>query len=295
MVFVIIEGIGVSNYFTVPANEVSAALAKPVKNTEPITAITFRLRTGVTNIAKEKTAENKIVVYHSSKYGTRMDTYVGGKAVMETYILPVEKAIIITFHQVKKYIRILLTDEQLNQIYHKDELIEIVKRLIATESKKLGRDDTGNLTAECIKINCQEMGKGRFENAKVCVWIDLKTKLPIRIKMDDIASGKLGLTKMVIDDFQWNKEFEQSKVKFNIPTDYVMCVETKLHDKNEYEVIDGLSTFAELLGDRYPSSLALTTVTKEIAKTWEQKKSETSIIEHIEKIINLYSPCLFYA
>ncbi|MHC4739859.1 MAG: hypothetical protein ACYS9Y_13215 [Planctomycetota bacterium] len=291
----IIGAIVISNCFTISVGEVTVAWAKAAKNAKSLKAITFRLRTNISSNVEEETTEEEMVVYSSSECGVRVDTYMNREVIIRTYALPAEKAIITVFPEEKKYIRMLVTDKQLNLMHEKDELIRTVKRFLLAKYEKPRRDNIGGLEVERVEIDCRKIGENRFKNAKGNLWVDLKTKLPVQIEIEGVATGRPRWMKMVIDGFRWNEQLQSSEFELNIPIDYVLGTETKQLGKDEAQAIYGLATFAELFDGRYPSSLALTTVTKEVGKVWKKKNGKTSTQKDFEKIMSIYSSCLFYA
>jgi hypothetical protein len=106
---------------------------------------------------------------------------------------------------------------------------------------------------------------GMFEDATARLWVEIGTDFPVRIEIEGIAAGGQMEMSMVMDDFQWNVELAPALFVPDIPSDYT-SMEMNLLEVDESTAINGLRLFAELSDGQYPSSLAFTTLIKEITE-----------------------------
>lgn len=264
--------------------------ANSVENVEQSKTVSFRIRTNTVSISKEP-VETEILVYYFPKYGSRMDTYVSGEIVMRSYTITKDKSIVMIFPQAKMYIRMLLTDKQLNE---EDGLRELTKLFMSLEHKELEHKTIDGMETKGIKVDSPRIGGGIFESAVGQLWSNVKTGLPVRVEIEGTSLSGNRLTKIFIDRFQWDQKSELSEFEPNIPADYNLFGVVDASDKDAEAAINGLRTFAELSDSRYPSSLAPMTLTEEISKVLKNKYQTMSTKEALDKVVSINSAGLFY-
>jgi outer membrane lipoprotein-sorting protein len=237
--------------------------------------------------------EAEIIVYDSSRYGSRIDTYIEGKAVSSIYSQPRQNTCVMVIPEAKKYIRMSFTDEQYRLMQAKEKNPrEFIKLFLAIEHTNLGRDTIAGVEVEGIEVDSPKVGGGMFESAIGRLWVDVQTELPVLMEVEGVSSG--GKTEIVMDEFQWDAELNPSMFEPNIPADYSLLTEVRMPSPDEGQMIKGLRLFAEISGGRYPSSLASMTVQEEFRKALEENYSGKPPREVIEKGMSINSISAFY-
>jgi outer membrane lipoprotein-sorting protein len=257
------------NQFGSSIDGASVAWGQLVERVDEIKTYTFQgyiSQSGLPNMPEGKTIEVEIVVYSSSEYGSRMETYGEGKLLMIMHMLPQEKIGISVMPSQKKYTRMTLTDEQFCKMRQQgNDPKEMVKKFMSADYKELGRDTIDSIEVEGIEVTDPTGWGGMFDSFLGRIWVDIETELPVQIEME-FGSEQIE-QKMVLDQFQWDIELDPTLFEPNIPGDYTLMAEVQMPDaSDEGKLIQGLRTFAELTGGRYPSDLSMMNIMKEVGE-----------------------------
>ncbi|HEW79710.1 MAG TPA: hypothetical protein ENH34_07100 [Phycisphaerales bacterium] len=295
-VIIIAVMIGI-NQFGGSIDGASVVWADVVKNVEQIQTYVFRLKTKATGFdSKGAYPEAEMIVYNSSRYGTRMDTYIDDKVMSITYSPAAKNVVITVVPEAKKYMRISLTEEQLNRMQGKDkDPKEFIRLFTSVEYTELGRDVINGVKVEGIEVDSPKIGGGMFESAMGRLWVDVETDWPVRMEIEGVADGGKVRTEMVMDKFEWDVELDPGIFEPNIPADYSLMADMQLPDTDESVMIDGLRFFAELSDGKYPSSMASMTVAKQMQQVWQQKYDRPPTDQERENFLKVNMACAFYA
>ena len=278
----------------------SVAWGEVVGKVEQIQTFMFRIRVSMTGGPVEAAnIECETVTYVSLEHGSRSETYIDGNVTMIGYTLPKEKLMISVIPTEKKYMRMILTDEQLSKMKEQgNDPRDIIKKLMSIEYMELGRDNIDGIEVEGIEVNDPMVMGGMYETFIGRLWVDVETDLPVRMEIEGTGDGGAIQQKMVMDGFEWDVELEASLFEPNIPADYTLMAELEMPDKDGVKAVEGLRLFAELTGGRYPSSMAMMTVMKEAIKALRESLggdlSEEPSKEELEKMISMQMVCTFY-
>ena len=275
------------------------AWAEVAEIVEQIQTCTFQVHTSVTvtgggpMVEKmqqqmgQNAQETEMKGYYSSKYGSRVDSYVKGKLFIIQYMLPTEKAVISVMPQQKKYIRMLLTDEHLMKMRQQGQNPrELVRQFTSAKYTELGPDTINGIEVEGIETTDPKVFGGMSENCVGRLWVDVKTNRPVRLEMTtQMGFGQSGSMQisLVMDQFQWDIELEQSLFELNIPADYTLMAETKMPTGDEKSAIQGLRTFAEIADGKYPSDMSVMTVIKEVTAKVTKEVTEVVMKEGFDR------------
>ncbi len=237
-----------------------------VEKIESVQSVVYHLTTNTTmqGIPQGQTPKTETIAYYSSKYGSRVESYIYDKLSFTMYLNPKENIFLTVMPEQKKFIR--RTDkspDELKQISDADDPRMMVRHMLSAEYKQLGRDNINGIDVEGIECTGPGVMGGMFEDATARLWVEIGTDFPVRIEIEGIVSGGQMEMSMVMDDFQWNVELDPALFVPDIPPDYTSS-EMNLPEVNEGTAINALHLFAELTDGRYPSSLALATLMKEI-------------------------------
>ncbi len=255
------------NYFDGSLDIAGVAWGEVARKVEEIQMFSYRIKLRISGTLKEK-IELEIVMYNSLEHGMRGDSYVNGKIISTNYMPLTGNGIISVFPHEKEYMRTLWSEEQIKKYMESNNPRKVVKKFLEFKYKEIGRDQINGIDVEGIEVNDPKFEPGVYESLVACLWVDVETRLPVRIKLDGVASGGAMQVQTVVDEFQWDIELDAHDFEPNIPTDYtrVAEIEETLDNKDEEIAIQGLRMFAEAADGKYPSSLAFMTVTYEYSK-----------------------------
>ena len=212
-------------------------------------------------------------ILESQEYGLKVRREVpdpnGGKVLFgEAYFYPQKKIFIQIGHTEKKYTRTELDDAGVQgtqkEFRRYSDPRGFLQEIMACKYESLGRSTVDGTDVEGFGTtdpNCRGGASGvKNPQVDVKVWIDVKTRLPVRYESRtsglDERGGKSSFD-FVMHDFQWDipvaaAEFEPPAV----PDGYILLVEKALGPVNEGTTIQALRQCVELLG-KYPGSLSV--------------------------------------
>jgi len=241
------------------------ALVEKIESVESVVShITANVK--MQGLPQGQTPKTETIAYYSSEYGSRVEQYINDKLSFTMYLNPKENIFVSVMPDQKQFTKITgKSPDELKQIAEKDDPRVMVRHMMSTEYKQLGRDNINGIDVEGIECTGPRIMGGMFEDATARLWVEIGTEFPVRIEIEGIVAGGQMEMSMVMDDFQWNIELDPALFVPDIPSDYT-SQEMNLSEANEGTAINGLQLFAELTDGRYPSSLVFMTLMKEISE-----------------------------
>ncbi|MHC4457144.1 MAG: hypothetical protein ACYS0I_08635 [Planctomycetota bacterium] len=239
-----------------------------VEKIESVENVVFHLTTNVKmqGLPPGQTPKTTAIGYYSSEHGSRVENYINDKLSFTMYLNPKENIFVSVMADRKKFMKVTdKSPDELKQISEKDDPRVMVRHMMSTEYEQLGLDKIKGIDVEGIECTDPRVMGGMFEDATARLWVEIGTDFPVRIEIEGIAAGGQMEMSMVMDDFQWNVELAPALFVPDIPSDYT-SMEMNLLEVDESTAINGLRLFAELSDGQYPSSLAFTTLIKEITE-----------------------------
>jgi outer membrane lipoprotein-sorting protein len=246
-----------------------AALAEKIEGVESVCRLTTNVK--MQGLPQGQTPKTKTIAYYSSEYGTRAENYINDKLSFIMYLNPKENVYVSVMPEQKKFMRFTgKSPDELKQIAEKDDPRVMVRYMMSTEYKHLGRDKINGMDVEGIECSGPKVMGGMFEEATARLWVAIGTDFPVRIEIEGIVSGGQMEMSMVMDDFQWNVELDPALFAPDIPSDYT-SQDLNLPETSEGTAINGLRLFAELTDGRYPKSLVYLSLIKELSQKLTKK------------------------
>lgn len=202
-------------------------------------------------------------------------------AERESYIL-FDKHVLYTLIPVdREYIQMTLTDELMEKMDSESgDPVTLLKAMADCQHIDLGYDTIDGIKVWGIEATDPVLGtkvgsvlsSGMFDNIVVRLWVDVETKLPVRLTAQGSAKdGEISMD-LVIDDFQWDVAMDPGELELVIPEDYKLLGQATWDITKEGEdIVEVLKIFAEYADGRYPSSLSTMTVAREITSYLRQK------------------------
>ena len=268
----------------------SIALADVIDKVEGAHAFMYKMKMTVSGIMMPGTPagnmEQEATIIISTDLGMKMemtmtDSNSGEQTTQIMYVLPEEKAIFIIMPELKKYIRMELTDELLDKMKKQNnDPREMLKQMAGTEYTELGKDKIDGLEVQGFETTDPAFLGGMMGDVKVTVWVDSATSLPVLIEMD-MSMGEQMRMKGIIYGFEWDVPVVAEDFVPVIPEDFESFPAggMKMPSMNEEGAIEGLKLFAELAG-KYPKDLNLMTLMQQVGKL---RDSQSPAAEKIRK------------
>lgn len=197
----------------------------------------------------------------------------------------------------KKYLEVAISDEHMKRLEkEKGDPVTLLSSMLEHDYTELGSKEIDGVMAWGIEVSDPKLGpkmgafisSGLFDELTVQLWVDEKSRLPIRINAT--GSSEDGKTSMetVYDNFQWDIEIESSALEPVIPDDFELLAQTTLESGNEGEVIiEVLHLFLEFADGKYPSNLSTMTVANAIAPALKKKFTQKPGKEVLDRLMKI--------
>jgi hypothetical protein len=284
------------------------AWAQLIEHVEKIKTVVYRMKAtmkGMPGPSANQTMEIDMQAKFVYDVGFCIDgcTSVGKERIStKTYVIFDEGALVTVMPEQKKYLKMKLTGELLEQMEKENgNPRKMLEEMMKHEYTKLGFDTIDGIEVEGIEVTDPAMGAGMFDQLVARLWVDVQTNLPVLMTMKaSTRDGKVSLD-MVMDDYQWDVEIDANELEPNIPADYKLLADAEFGvDSDGKDIVETLKFFAEFADGRYPSSLAGMTVVKEFSEALIMKFGGRMPLgdpneEEIAKIIKLQSIGMTYA
>ncbi len=153
-------------------------------------------------------------VYVDQSQRCRIDSHVEGQPYMIKYLVPARKTFVVVQPQLKRYMQGTLSDIESAEMLEQQDPRQWCPKVLAEEYSKLGRSEIDGVEVEGIEA--------ALDNQTLRLWVDVKTKWPVRIEADGRV-GQYRQSRMVLDHFQWDAQIDPSLFEPNIPADYILA------------------------------------------------------------------------
>ena len=269
----------------------SVVLADVLAKIEQAQAFMYKLKTSRTeNLTTGMPSEQEISVTVSSDYGIKWekdttDPDTGEKTSQQMYVLPEQKMVLGIMPKMKQYMRKKLDDDWLAGIKKKNnDPREIVKQIMKSEYTDLGKSVVDGIEVQGFQTTDTSNFGGMPGNGLFRLWVDVNTWLPVRSELEFKMDEQTHATEVTYD-YQWNIAIDASEFEPVIPDDFTPFVTdgTKVPGMNEQAAIEGLKLFAKIAG-RYPESIDLIKLSKEIAALAQGSDNQTYLIDELKKL-----------
>ncbi|MHC4545918.1 MAG: hypothetical protein ACYSYL_15595 [Planctomycetota bacterium] len=177
------------------------ALADVLERVEQAHAFMYKMKMKVTGEMMPGTPvrdmEQEATIIISTDLGMKMemtmtDSNSGEQTTQIMYVLPEEKAMFMIMPELKKYIRMELTDELLDRMKKQsNDPREMIRQMAGAEYTELGRSVIDGVVVEGFETTDPAFLGGMMGDVKVTVWVDSATSLPILVEMDMSMGEKM--------------------------------------------------------------------------------------------------------
>jgi hypothetical protein len=213
----------------------------------------------------------------------------------ETYFDVAEKIVTTVDHAAKRYIRAELDDfmaQQIKKEYGRySDPAGFLREIIACKYESIGRSTIDGADVEAFLATDPNYSRhwppGLTDpQTDVKVWIDVKTRLPVRYESVtnglDARGAKVSFH-FALYDFQWDIPVDVSEVEPpGVPDGYAVLVEKSPGVVNEQVAIESFKQYADLLG-KYPENLDLNGPPPSMALQFELDKSDSAAATQLKE------------
>jgi hypothetical protein len=243
---------------------------------------------------KPVNVEIRAAVLESRQHGSKSSTEVldpnGGESTFtEVYYLPQKKTMIRITPKQKKYEREEIGDAmgERRRKQNDSDPGALVRKIQKCRYESMGRSIVDGVEAEGFRTTDPNYERGTgFKNLQVDVkiWVDVKTRLPVRYeevtRADFDRNGNRMSQQFVWYDFQWGVPVDPAEFEPVIPDDYTVVTAPKKPAATEENAIKGLKLYADLSG-HYPKNPNWTSYYQ-----WSAfEKSDTSAAQRLKEEI----------
>lgn len=240
------------------------ALGDVLDQMNRIKAYKYQIRLATTDLQTgQLKRETQGTCLISAEYGIKMSTETvdpNGNSIpyMENYTLLLEKRTITVFHDKKQYLQVEFTG---NTFDEKNKSASdpryMVQQIMDCNHISLGQSTLEGIKVECFQTTDTKYHWGMLGSLDVKLWVDVQTKLPVRMEIASQYKDK-SQRHMVIEDFQWDLVVDATEFEPNIPQDYTSMTSEPITmpAMDEQSAINGLRLFLEKTGT-YPEELSM--------------------------------------
>mgnify|MGYP000849123033 CR=1 FL=1 len=295
----------------------SVALADVLAKVEQVRALMYRmdnhLRIAMPGVTPAE-VDMKWTWLIADDYGMRLDTRTPDPATgqiteEQVYVLPEQKIMMTLTPAKKQYKRTVLDDAMLQK--KKEETNDprmMIQRLLGCQYEDLGESVVDGFEVHGFQSTDPAFMGGSGE-VDIKVWVDVKTRLPVRVDMN-LKVGDQIETRCTSYDFQWDVPVSAAEFTPVIPPDYTAgpADGMKAVSPTEQGAIEGLEFCVEFTG-KYLRSLDLgdlmntmksfaesqTPAAKKLQEELAQIKSqEEQMAKSMEIVRPIHSLTMFY-
>ncbi|MHC4227933.1 MAG: LamG domain-containing protein [Planctomycetota bacterium] len=277
----------------------SVAWSKVLENVLDVRAYVHRVQMTISRDNQPET-QVEFTMNRSVDYGMRRDFYVDANLAAQLFIGRDVNNCVEVVPPEKKYVKTILTEQQLTEMREKQDPRELVKHLTSFERTSLGNKVIGGRECEGIEVDDPRFARMLFEEGKGRIWADVETELPVLIEIEGTSGGGAIRTRFVLDQFDWAAPLTAEDFEPNIPDDYTLWAEVDLTG-NARTVVKGLRGFSNITGGKYPSSLDLITSSSEVQWALLLDRQEQGIPldqlpsrEEMDNILAIQGACKYY-
>ena len=245
----------------------SVLLADVLAKAEQAQAFMYRLKMKTTGNVQpgQPVGDQQIeaTVTISTEYGMKMDMNmnmvvngVSQKMRQLMYILPNEKKVYMIMPEQKQYMQMEFSDDLVARMKKQsNDPRELLRQIVNSKYTDIGKSVIDGVEVEGFQTTDPACFGGMAEDAKVTLWVDRKTELPVREKIYYKMNEQMQM-EGELHDFQWYVQVNASEFEPVIPQDYTTMLPGgyKLPTGNEEGAIEGLRFCEQLLG-RYPRKI----------------------------------------
>ena len=213
----------------------SVAWGELVERVEKIKTVAYQMKMkmkGFGDVPEGQTIDIDLVAKQAYDHGFYIDGVAHGSdkdSAIKAWVLFKEEEIVSVIAERKKYMKVKLTGELLEQMKKESgDPREMLRQTMEYDYTELGRDTIDGITVEGIEVTDPAMGAGMFDTIVAQLWCDVKTDLPVLMTMKGSADNGAMVLDITLDDFNWDAKIDPAELVPDIPKDYELLAEAEI-------------------------------------------------------------------
>lgn len=185
----------------------------------------YQMRQTQTRADMDRPIELRMINYECPAHGSRSEGYNGDRLISNGYASYDEGVQVILLHTIKRYTQRTLPPRPAGAAADLPAGAmpkAMVRQYTSGDYKELGRRTIDGVEAEGIEVQNPMgfMGNFQVDSHTAQLWVSVETGYPVLIESDVVGNNGTLRIKTVMDQFQWDIEFDPSEFKTAIPPDY---------------------------------------------------------------------------
>ena len=200
--------------------------ADVAKRMEASGGMVSRIRQTTTLAERDQPITTVMICHVSPGDGVMIENYDGDQISVTTATSYADGTLISLMHGMKTYTQRDLSEEELAAAAQAQsgrmDPEAIVKQFLAGGHKELGRELIDDVEVEGIEVTNPVGFKSNFQ-VDSCVarlWVSVDTGYPVLLESDIVGNGGDIRVEQIVDQFEWDVEFDPEMFQLEIPPDY---------------------------------------------------------------------------
>jgi hypothetical protein len=249
-----------------------------------VRAVTYTLTAAAPGPAGQ-TLDLRLEGYQSSDNGIRMDAYLNGELVNQSYTLADEGLYVTLMPGQKLYTEVKLTEALSEEVQRSsgDPRI-IVDEFLKSPYTELGRKEIDGTVVEGVESRDVALVPAFFsgpmgrlsapsdgpDDVVGRLWVDIATGWPVEMTLD-ITSADGSQDHVVVTNFQWEAQLAPETFVLAIPADYRPLAQVDVGQLDTgAQIAEALAYFAKLSGGTYPTRLTPVDIVGEVGEIYKK-------------------------
>jgi hypothetical protein len=186
-------------------------------------------------------------------YGFRVEATSNGEKISTTYYEMKTKELYAIIHPSKSYIILPVDMEAALATNEGQDLRKVLKDFLQGDYKELGEKTHDGVRVAGVRADSREMFGAGNEIDKAELWVDVETKLPVKMILQ-LSAAESGMVTMVMENIRWDVYVDASYYRPVIPESYKLQMRFHPVVADEANAIAGLKAYADIVGF-YPDVL----------------------------------------
>jgi len=217
--------------------------------------------------------------FQSSEDGIRMDAYINGELVNQSYTLVDEGRFVTLMTGQNLYTEVKLTEALRDELQRSSgDPRVIVDEFLTGPYTELGRSEIDGIAVDGVEsqdvalvpaffagpMGRLSAGSPMPDDVVGRLWVDIATGWPVEMTLD-ITGADGSETHVVVTDFQWEVQLAPEVFALEIPADYQALAQVDMGQlATGAQMAEALAYFAELSGGTYPTELTPVAIVSEL-------------------------------
>jgi hypothetical protein len=263
--------------------------AQVLQQVAAVRAVTYTLTAtapGREGLPPGQTQDLRLEGFQSSDRGIRMDAYLNGELVNQSYTLLDEGLFVTLMPGQKLYTEVKLTEALREEVRRSSgDPRVIVDEFLNGPYTELGRSEINGIVVEGVESHDVQLIPAFFTGPigrlsapsdmrdDVVVgrlWVDVATDWPVEMTLDITSAGGPE-AHVVVTDFQWEAQVAPDTFVPAIPADYRPLAQVDVGQlATGVQIAEALAYFAELSGGTYPTQLTPVDIVSEVGAIYKK-------------------------